>query len=181
MRWRRRLAYAALSGLTGWALSQIATFPSNLATAVRNSEPHRVLETLLLGLVVWGGWTLILSTVAWLLVAVPLVLAIRPSLLVRVRSYILGGALVAAAIATGSKIRAFHDTSATTRFLQFFEMVPYGTFAAVFAVGTAWVYIALVGRWLNAHSADDDAEMSERGGEDAELWSAGSNGLNSKR
>jgi uncharacterized membrane protein len=168
MRWRRRLAYVALSGLTGWALSQIATFPSNLATAVRNSEPHRVAETLLLGLVVWGGWTLILSTVAWLLVAVPLVLAIRPSLLVRLRNFILGGALLAAIIATGSKIRAFHDTSATTRFLQFFEVVPYGTFAAVFAVGTAWIYIALVSRWLKAQSADDEAGMTEQCREDRE-------------
>ncbi|MGI8772359.1 MAG: hypothetical protein ACR2JE_13080 [Acidobacteriaceae bacterium] len=158
MRWRRRLAYAALSGLAGWALAQVATFPANLGTAVRDSEHHRMLETLALGLFVWGGWTLALSLVAWLLIAVPLVLVIRPCLLVRLRGYILGGALLAAAAATLSKLRAFHDTSATTRFLQFFEMVPYGIFAAVFAVGTAWIYIALVSRWLDRHPADDRAE-----------------------
>lgn len=158
MRWRLRLAYAAVSGLAAWALAQVATFPATLATALRDSEHHRVLETLGLGLVAWGGWTLMLSLAALLLVAVPLVLAIRPCLLVRLRSFILGGALLAAAAATASKLRAFHDTSASTRFLQFFEMVPYSIFAAVFAVATAWIYIALVRRWLDTHPEEDGPE-----------------------
>ncbi len=158
MHWRRRLAYAATSGLTAWALAQVATFPANLATALRDSEHHRTLETLGLGVFVWGAWTLALSMAAWLVIAVPLVLVLRPCLLVRLRRFILGGALLAAAGATLSKLRAFHDTAASTRFLQFFEMVPYFIFAAVFAAGTAWIYIALVSRWLDRHPADERAE-----------------------
>ena len=149
--WRRRLGYAAVSGLTGWALAQIATLPSNLLTAMRDSEPHRMGQTLMLGTLVWACWTLILALVAWLLIAAPLVLAVRPSLLVRLRRYILGGASLAAVGATLSKIRSFHDPAASTAFLRFFEIVPYGTFAVVYAVGTASVYIALAKRWLERH------------------------------
>jgi hypothetical protein len=161
MGWRTRLGYAALSGLAGWALAQIATLPSNLLTALRDSEPHRVGQTLMLGALVWACWTLILALVAWLLIAAPLVLAVRPDLLVRLRRYIVWGALLAASGATLSKIRSFHDPAASTAFLRFFEVVPYGTFAVVYAVGTASVYIALAKRWLDRHG---DAHPTSREG-----------------
>ena len=85
-RWRRA-GYAALSGITGWLAGQIVCFPVNLITAVRDTEGHTRLfvQTLLYGLLTWGAWTLVLATAAWLLVVLPLVMTMRPCLLVRLR------------------------------------------------------------------------------------------------
>ena len=61
-RWRRA-GYAALSGLTGWVVGQVACLPVNLIIAVRDTEGQAKLfvQTLLYGMLAWGAWTLLLA------------------------------------------------------------------------------------------------------------------------
>ncbi len=47
------------------------------------------------------------------------------------------------------KLHDFRDPTASSRFLRFFEALPYGIFAVVFAVTTAWVYVAISKRRLD--------------------------------
>jgi hypothetical protein len=151
-----RIGYLALSGLAGWFAGQIATLPANLITAVRDSEgaPRLFLESIGLGLVAWGGWTLVLAGAALVFVALPIVLIVRPSLLVRFRVPIFWGAVGVAIFAVFSRLKGFRDPAATTRLLRFFEALPYGLFASVFAAVTAWVYISLAKRRMERTETD---------------------------
>jgi hypothetical protein len=153
-RWRRA-GYAALSGLTGWLVGQIACLPVNLIIAVRDTEGQAKLfvQTLLYGSLAWGGWTLFLATVAWLLVVLPLVMTIRPCLLVRLRFAIsIGAALVALSLAA-TRPAMFRDVSATSLFHKFALVLPYGVFAVSFTLVTAWMYILLSKRRLDRAEA----------------------------
>ena len=55
-RWRR-VGYAALSGISGWLVGQIACLPVNVIVAVRDTEgqPKLFVETLFYGLLAWGA------------------------------------------------------------------------------------------------------------------------------
>ncbi len=153
----RRIGYLALSCLAGWFAGQIATVPTNLLIAVRNSQGDQRLFAQLLvlgGFVAWGGWTFLLGLAAGLFVALPLVLVIRPCLLVRFRVAIY---TVSASVAVGItlyKLHDFRDPTASSRFLRFFEALPYGIFSVVFSVTTAWVYLGLAKRRIETQDAD---------------------------
>ncbi len=158
--YRRRIGYVLLSGLAGWLAGQLATLPTNLLTAVRDSEGQVRLfvQTIGYGLFVWGAWTFLLASVAILVVAVPLVLAIRPCVLIRFRKPVFLVAAAGALAITVSKLKAFQDPTTAHRLMQFLEALPYGIFATVFAVVTAWVYTSLAKRRLDA--AETAAESS---------------------
>lgn len=149
-RWRRA-GYAALSGLTGWVVGQVACLPVNLIIAVRDTEGQAKLfvQTLLYGLLAWGAWTLLLASAAWLLVVLPLVMTIRPCLLVRLRFAISIGAAVAALSLAATRPAMFRDTSAISFFHKFALVIPYGAFALSFTLVTAWMYIRLSKRRLD--------------------------------
>lgn len=153
-RWRR-LGYAVLSGLAGWFASQLVCLPVNLITAVRDSEGQAKLfvETLLYGLVVWGGWTALIAAVAWLAVVLPLVMTIRPCLLVRLRFVILSLAGVAALLLARTRPGMFRDPTAVSRLHEFAEFIPYAGFGFTFATVTAWMYILLSKRRLERADA----------------------------
>jgi hypothetical protein len=114
-RWRRA-GYAALSGLTGWVVGQVACLPVNLIIAVRDTEGQAKLfvQTLLYGMLAWGAWTLLLASAAWLVVVLPLVMTIRPCLLVRLRFTISIVAALAALSLAATRPAMFRDTSATS-------------------------------------------------------------------
>jgi hypothetical protein len=148
-RWRRA-GYAALSGITGWLAGQIVCFPVNLITAVRDTEGQTRLfvQTLLYGLLAWGAWTLVLATAAWVLVVLPLVMTMRPCLLVRLRMVVpLVATLGALSLAT-TRPTLFHDAAAVSFFHKFAQVIPYGAFAVSFTLVTAWMYILLCKRRL---------------------------------
>jgi hypothetical protein len=149
-RWRRA-GYAALSGLTGWFVGQVACLPVNLIIAVRDTEGQAKLfvQTLLYGLLVWGAWTLLLALAAWFLVVLPLVMTIRPCLLVRLRFAISIGGAVAALSLAATRPAMFRDTSAISFFHKFALVIPYGAFALSFTLVTAWMYIRLSKRRLD--------------------------------
>jgi hypothetical protein len=149
-RWRRA-GYAALSGLTGWLVGQIACLPVNLIIAVRDTEgqPKLFVQTLFYGMLVWGLWTLLLSMAAWFLVVLPLVLTIRPCLLVRLRFVISIGAAVGALSLAATRPAMFRDTSAISFFHKFALVIPYGAFALSFTLVTAWMYILLSKRRMD--------------------------------
>ncbi len=156
-RWRRA-GYAALSGLTGWLAGQIACVPVNLLTAVRDSEGRAGLfvQTFSGGLLVWAGWTFLLSLVACVLVVLPLVMTIRPCLLVRLRRKILIGAPLIALGLAATRITMFHDHSAHLFLHKFAQFLPYAAFALVFTAVTTWTYILLSKRRL------DRAEVAQQ-------------------
>lgn len=153
-RWRRA-GYAALSGISGWLVSQIACLPVNVIVAVRDTEgqPKLFVETLFYGLLAWGLWTLILAGVAWLLVVLPLVITIRPCLLVRSRWVVAIVATLGALSLAATRPTLFHDTSAVTFWHKFAQVIPYGMFAIFFTLVTAWMYIRLAKRRLDRAAA----------------------------
>jgi len=115
-RWRRG-GYAALSGLSGWLVGQVACLPVNLIVAVRDTEgqPKLFVETLLYGLVAWGAWTLLLATAAWVLVVLPLVMTMRPCLVVRLRFVLPIAATVGGLSLIATRPTMFRDRSAIRR------------------------------------------------------------------
>jgi hypothetical protein len=149
-RWRR-VGYAALSGFTGWLAGQLACLPVNLIIAVRDSEgqPKLFVQTLFYGLLAWGAWTLLLGAAAWMLVVLPLVMTIRPCLLVRLRFAISIAAAIGALSLAATRPAMFRDISAITLFHKFALFIPYGAFAVSFTLVTAWMYILLSKRRLD--------------------------------
>jgi hypothetical protein len=149
-RWRRA-GFAALSGLTGWLVGQLACLPVNLIIAVRDSEGDAKLfvQTLLYGLLAWGGWTMLLAATAWFLVVLPLVITMRPCLVVRLRWYVPMVAAVAALSLVGTRPTMFRDRSAISFFHRYAQVIPYGAFAVSFTLVTAWMYILLCKRRLD--------------------------------
>jgi hypothetical protein len=149
-RWRRA-GYAALSGLTGWFVGQLACLPVNLIIAVRDTEGQAKLfvQTLLYGMLAWGLWTLLLAMAAWFLVVLPLVMTIRPCLLVRLRFVISIGAAVGALSLAATRPAMFRDASAVSFFHKFALAIPYGAFALSFTLVTAWMYILLSKRRMD--------------------------------
>jgi hypothetical protein len=153
-RWRRA-GYAALSGMSGWLLGQIACLPVNVIVAVRDSEgqPKLFVETLFYGLLAWGLWTLLLATVAWILVVLPLVMTMRPCLLVRLRWVVAIVATLGALSLAATRPEVFRDTLAVTFLHRFQQVIPYGLFAVSFTLITAWMYILLAKRRLDRAAA----------------------------
>lgn len=149
-RWRRA-GFAALSGLSGWLVGQMVCLPVNLIIAVRDSEGQAKLfvQTLFYGLVAWGVWTMLLATTAWMLVVLPLVLTVRPCLLVRWRFAVPIVAVVAGLSLLGMRPTAFHDDSAIFFLHKYAQVIPYGAFAVSFALVMAWMYILLCKRRLD--------------------------------
>lgn len=160
-RWRR-VGYAALSGISGWLVGQIACLPVNVIVAVRDTEgqPKLFVETLFYGLLAWGLWTLILAGVAWLLVVLPLVITIRPCLLVRLRWVVAIVATLGALSLAATRPTLFHDTSAVTFWHKFAQVIPYGMFAISFTLVTAWMYILLAKRRLDRAAAAPIADRT---------------------
>jgi hypothetical protein len=148
-RWRRG-GYAALSGLSGWLVGQVACLPVNLIVAVRDTEgqPKLFVETLLYGLLAWGAWTLLLATAAWVLVVLPLVMTMRPSLLVRLGLVLPIVATVGGLSLIATRPTLFSDRSAIHFWHRFAEVIPYGAFVVSFTLVTAWMYILLCKRRL---------------------------------
>ncbi|MFL6426679.1 MAG: hypothetical protein ACJ71S_00435 [Acidobacteriaceae bacterium] len=149
-RWRR-VGFAALSGLSGWLVGQMACLPVNLIIAVRDSEGEAKLfvQTLLSGLVAWGAWTMLLAATAWLLVVLPLVITMRPCLLVRLRWWVFIVGTVGALSLLATRPTAFRDRSAIYFFHRYAQVIPYGAFAVSFTLVTAWMYILLCKRRLD--------------------------------
>jgi hypothetical protein len=144
------VGYAALSGLSGWFVGQITCLPINLIIAVRDTEGQTRLfvQTLCYGLLAWGAWTLLLALAAWVLVVLPLVMTLRPCLLVRLRMVVPIAATLGALSLAATRPTMFRDASAVSFFHRFAEAIPYGFFAISFTLVTAWMYILLCKRRL---------------------------------
>lgn len=164
-RWRRA-GYAALSGIAGWLVGELACLPINLITAVRDSEgePKLFVQTLFYGLLAWGAWTLLLATAAWILVVLPLVLTMRPCLLVRLRFVVPIVATVGALSLAALRPTMFHDTSAISFLHKFAAAIPYGAFAISFTLVTAWMYILLSKRRMERAESELAASSSSETG-----------------
>jgi len=159
-RWRR-VGYAALSGLSGWFVGQIACLPINLIIAVRDTEGQTRLfvQTLCYGLLAWGAWTFLLALAAWVLVVLPLVMTLRPCLLVRLRMVVPIAATLGALSLAATRPTMFRDASAVSFFHRFSEAIPYGFLAISFTLVTAWMYILLCKRRLE-HAAESAVEAT---------------------
>ncbi len=152
----RRVGYAALSGLAGWGVAVLCCTPVLLITAVRNSEgqPRLFVQTLFYGVLAWAGWTFLLALAAWIFVALPVVLLIRPALLVRQRRVILVCATAFALWLAASRPTMFCDPTGETFLHKFGEIIPYAAFAVAYTVTTAWTYIAMSKRRLETDASE---------------------------
>jgi hypothetical protein len=152
----RRTGYAAISGLTGWLVAQVLCLPILLITGVRDTEGQVKLfvQTMFYGILAWGGWTFLLGFVAWVLVVLPLVMAIRPCLLVRMRHVIVALATVFALWLAARKPDMFKDPTGASFLHRFGSAIPYIVYAVGFTVVTAWMYILLSKRWLERPDVD---------------------------
>jgi hypothetical protein len=151
----RRLGYAAVSGLAGWLVSQAMVFPVLLITAVRDSEGQAKLfvQTMLYGGVAWAGWSFLLASIAWLFVVVPLVMTIRPCLLVRRRYAILTLATGFALWLAARRPEQFRDPTGLGFLHRFANVIPYAVFAVSYTIVTACTYIVLSKQRLAAAEA----------------------------
>jgi hypothetical protein len=149
----RRLEYIAIGGLAGWVAGFIAALPAEIFIGLRDagSEPKLLAATLYMGLGVWAIWTLLLAFAAWLIFAVPCALLADPEWLVRFRTRLLIATGLLALLTVVLKLWSYQDHAASTHVLRFTLYVPYGCFAVVFSVVTAWLYIRLArGRLLRS-------------------------------
>jgi hypothetical protein len=162
MRRLRRTGYAALSGLAGWLVAQVLCLPILLITGVRDSEgqPRLFLQTMLYGLLAWACWTFLLGTVAWLLVVFPLVMTVRPCLLVRLRYWVLPLSTAFALWLATHRPMMFRDPMGVTLLHRFEQIIPYTVYAVGFTVVTAWVYIVLSKRWLERREREARGEAA---------------------
>ena len=153
----QRAKYAALSGLTGWLAAQFLCLPFNLITAVRDSEGQARLfvQTLGYGLLAWAGWTLAIATAAWVLVVLPLVMTLRPCLLVRLRRWILLFAIALVGVVTVMRLPLFRDAGGASVWQRFALVLPYDLFGITFALVTGATYIQLSKRHLAANTAPE--------------------------
>lgn len=154
----RRLRYAALSGAAGWLAAQIVCMPLNVLIAVRDSEGATKLfvQTLFYGLMTWGLWSFVLVTAAWVLVVLPLVISIRPCLLVRWRFAVPIAAVLGALSLGLTKPTLFRDRSAISFLHKYALFIPYGLLAVSFTLVTAWTYIFLSKRQLERSTASGE-------------------------
>jgi hypothetical protein len=155
------VGYAALSGVSGWLAGQIVCLPVNLIIAVRDTEgqPTLFVQTLFYGLLAWAGWTLLLALAAWVLVVLPLVITMRPCLVVRLRLILPIVASLGALSLAGMRPAMFHDASAVSFFHKFAQFIPYGAFAVSFTLVTTWMYILLSKRRLD-RAAESGVEVT---------------------
>lgn len=159
---RRRLGYAALSGAAGWLAAQIACLPLNLIIAVRDSEGATKLfvQTLFYGLLAWGLWSFVLVAAAWVIVVLPLVMTVRPCLLVRWRYAVPLIAVLGALSLALTKPTLFRDRSAITVVHKYALFIPYGLLAVSFTLVTAWLYILLSKRRMDRVTANEQVTAS---------------------
>lgn len=145
-----RLKLVALGGLAGWFAGFLAALPAETLIGIRDTqgEPRLLAETMMMGLAVWGVWTLLLALAAWLIFAVPFVLILPPAMLVRFQRRVLLLTAVLSILLVLSRLYSFRDHAASQLALRFFLYMPYGCFAVFFAVVTAWLYLHLARRAL---------------------------------
>ena len=145
-----RVKFIAIGGLAGWVAGFIAALPAEVFIGMRDAggEPKLLAATLSMGLGVWAIWTLLLAVAAWLIFAVPCAMMASPEWLVRFRVRVLFGVGAVALLTVLIKLWSFQDRAASTATLRFILYVPYGCFAVVFSVVTAWLYVRLVRRRL---------------------------------
>lgn len=146
----RRTGYAAMSGLAGWLVAQTMCMPILLITAVRDSEgqPRLFVQTMLYGGLAWVLWTFLLAAVAWVLVVLPLVMTVRPCLLVRRRYWVIALASGFALWQATRRPAMFRDPSGVTFLHRFESAIPYIVYALAYTLVTAGMYILLSKRWL---------------------------------
>jgi hypothetical protein len=92
--------------------------------------------------------------VAWVLVVLPLVMTVRPCLLVRLRYWVLPLAIVFALWLATRRPAMFRDPTGVTFLHRFESIIPYTMFALAFTVVTAGAYILLSKRWLEQREAE---------------------------
>ena len=158
----RRIEYIAIGGVAGWAAGFVAAIPAEVFIGLRDagSEPRLLAATLSMGLGVWAVWTLLLAFAAWLIFAVPCVLIADPAWLIRFRARLLLAIGAVSLLAVILKLWSFQDHAASTPALRFILYVPYGCFAVVYAVVTAWIYIRLANsRMLAAQASSQDTNL----------------------
>jgi hypothetical protein len=145
-----RLKLIAYSGLAGWVAGFLVVSPLELLIGLRDSqgEPRLFTQTLMMGLAVWGVWTLVLAFAAWLMIAGPCVLIFQPAMLIRFRSRVLLLTALLSVVASFVKLIPFRDQATSKVILRFELFFQYGSFALSFAVVTAWLYLRLARRSL---------------------------------
>ncbi len=145
-----RVKLVAFGGLAGWCAGYLAALPAEILIGLRDThgEPQLLAQTMMLGLAVWGVWTLVLALGAWLIFAVPCVLIFQPAMLVRSRRLVLSLTALLAVVLAFLYLYPFRDHAASHLALSFFLYMPYGCFAVFFAIVTAWIYLRLVRRVL---------------------------------
>ena len=143
----RRIRLAAVAGLAGWIAGFVASMPSQILVGWRDTAGalHPFAITLMEGLTVWAGWTLVLTASAWCLVVVPCALLLPPTLLVRFRWQVMMSAMVVAIVLILWRMYWFQDHGASRLSLRFILYMPYGALALGFAVVTTSWYLRSIG------------------------------------
>ncbi len=150
--WQTRLLYAALAGLAGWLAGIVLTIPFEAGVAWRYVNGHsRELPLVFVeGMVVWSCFTLLMASLAWLPLVVPVALLIPPRWIVRWRRILIPLSGVAGIYAIGHRLLLFRAESFTSFDVAYrlFWTSP-NLFAVVFACVLTYVYAKLAQRNLS--------------------------------
>ena len=149
--WTTRLRFGLMAAAVAWCAGWLISFPFELSLAWRYVDGNARLlpEALAKGLVVWGGFTLIMAAAGFTPLVLPAVLFVSPRWVVRWRVFLIPAAGLAAILSVDRRmgllqIYYFHHPHAIRAF--FFSAPNF--FVVTFALVVVWVYAALAQRRL---------------------------------
>lgn len=142
-----RMRAVSLAAVIGWLAGVAATFPLELAEALRNAggDWKLLVASLGLGMMIWAMWTLGMAGAGWLVAGLPVAMFARPEYLGkhRVAATVISGLAGVAVISVKFNVWSMEWTGA-----DFLALRLYAVFLVVFSAVTAWAYIRLLGRTL---------------------------------
>jgi hypothetical protein len=155
--WRTRLKYGWLAAAAAWFAGWIITFPFELSLAWRyvDGNARQLPESLVKGMVVWGGFSFFMAMAGFAPMVLPAVLLISPRWFVRWRRILIPGAPLAAGLAIYQRMGLlhayhFHHPKA----LKAFFFTAPNFFVITFALVVVWVYVMLARRRLRADAVE---------------------------
>jgi hypothetical protein len=151
--WATRLKCGLLAAAAAWFAGWIISFPFEFSLAWRYVDGNARLlpESLVKGLVVWGGFSLFMAAAGFMPLVLPAFLLVPPRWVVRWRVLLIPAAGLAAILSVDRRmgllqIYYFRHPDAIRAF--FFSAPNF--FVVTFALVVVWVYAALAQRRLRA-------------------------------
>jgi hypothetical protein len=156
MSWGARLRRLAIAGAAGWLGGALVTTPFQIVELARNTDGNfrLMVDSISLGLILWGIWTLAIAFVGVVLAGIPVVLWGSPDWLLRHRKPIVAASAAAGLATTLARFQVW-DALKPEPYYDLPVVAMYGIFATVFAAVTSLLYL----RMLQKKSSATDSQI----------------------